>query len=82
MGGGATSLHDDAGAEQHGEDRDELPVREHARGEPQPPVDAPEVTVGCRVQACQAGEREELDVDGEHAEHADPPEHIERPDPC
>ena len=78
---GATRQHDDAGAKQHGKDGDELPVRQHGRGEPHPPVDASEVTVGGRVPACQAGEREELDVGGEHAEHAYPPEYVEGPDP-
>src|SRR5262249_38754323 len=74
-------LHDDADPEQHGEDRDELPVRELGRGEPYPPVQTREVTVRRRVPAGQTGECEELDVDGKHPEHANCPEHVERPDP-
>ena len=58
-----------------------LPSASRRRGEPRPPVDALEVTIGRRVPAGQAGEREELDVGGEHAEHAYPPEHVQGPDP-
>ncbi len=78
---GLTRQHDDADAEQHGEDRDELPVGQQRRGEPHPPVETREVTVGRRVPAGEAGEREQLDVDGEHAEHAHATENIEGPDP-
>ena len=46
-------------------------------GQPCPPVEAAEVAVGRRVPARQARKREELDMDGQHAEHADAPEHVE-----
>ncbi len=78
---GPIRQHDDADPNQHGEDRDELPVGEYRCGEPHPPVDAPEITVCCRIPAREAGEREELDVNGEHTEHAYSPEHVERSDP-
>ena len=46
-----------------------------------PPVRPREVTVGRGVPAGEAGKREQLDVDREHAEHAYPPQHVERLDP-
>jgi hypothetical protein len=77
---GITRQHDDADAQQHGEDRDELPIGEESGDEPHPPVEATEVAVGRRVPAGQTREREELDVNGQHAEDAYAPQHIERPD--
>src|SRR5262249_31603053 len=73
--------HHDADAEQHRKNRDELPVSEQRRKEPDPPVQPLEVPIGRRVPAADAGKGNQLSVDRQHTEYADTPKHVERSNP-
>ena len=71
---------DDAGAEEHREDRHELLVGEHPAGQPDPEVRPFEVAVGGRVEVSRLGHRERLDVHDEDAEQGEAPQDVDRVD--